>query len=159
MSDDDYLNEGMTFRHKDENPNFNYCMVLSKYFISLEADHKMSKDSLKSVAASNKHLMATVVAKCTRKFEKLLRDVNLTDYDVNDVVEDFNFKMCEEVLKSADVFLQWTSKTKCLHKIMPTCWSLFGYFRVQSCVFEREEMEEKADWILCSIKGSIRKAP
>ena len=43
MSDDDYLNEGKTFRHKDENHNFNYLMVLSKYFMSLEADHKMSQ--------------------------------------------------------------------------------------------------------------------
>ena len=106
MSDDDYLNEGTTFRHKDENHNFNDLMVLSKYFMSLEADHKMSKNSLKSVAASNKHLMATVVAKSTRTIEKLLRNLHLiTENDINDMVKDFNFEMCEEVLKSADVFL------------------------------------------------------
>ena len=88
--------------------------------MSLEADHKMSKNSLNSVATSNKHLMATVVAQCTRKIEKLLRDLHLTNNDINDMVEDFNFKMCEEVLKSADVFLSEHQRQKCLHKTMPT---------------------------------------
>ena len=49
--------------------------------------------------------MATVVAKCTSKIEKFLRDLHLTDNDINDVVEDFNLKMCQEVMKSADVSL------------------------------------------------------
>ena len=84
--------------------NFTYLMVLAKYFMSLEADHKMTKTSVNGVAASNKDLMATVVAKCTRKIEKLLRDLNLSPCDINDV-RHFNLEMCEEVMNSADVFL------------------------------------------------------
>ena len=88
MSDDDCLNETTTYRHKD-----------AKYFMSLEADHKMTKTSINNVAASNKHLMATVVAKCTSKIEKLLRDLNLSDCDINDVVTHFNSEMCNELCR------------------------------------------------------------
>ena len=49
--------------------------------------------------------MATFMAKCTSTVETLLRDLHLTDNDINHVVEDFNFKMCEEVMKSSDLFL------------------------------------------------------
>ena len=48
--------------------------------------------------------MATVIAKCTSKIEKLLRDLNLSPCDINDV-RHFNLEMCEEVMNSADVFL------------------------------------------------------
>ena len=65
----------------------------------------MTKTSINDVAASNKHLMATVIAKCTSKIEKLLGDLNLSDCDINDVVTHFYSEMCEEVMNSADVFL------------------------------------------------------
>ena len=105
MSDNGYLNETTTFIHNNGSHNFTYLMVLAKYFMSLEADHKMTKTSVTSVAALNKHLMATVLAKCTSKIEKLLRDLNISPCDINDVVKHFNLEMCEEVMNSADVFL------------------------------------------------------
>ena len=49
--------------------------------------------------------MATVIAKCPRKIEKLLRNLNLSPCDINDVVGHFNLEMCEEVMNSTDVFL------------------------------------------------------
>ena len=95
MSDDDYLNETTTFMHNNDSHNFTYLMILTKYFMSLEADRKMTKTSVTSVATTNKHLMATVLAKCTSKIEKLLRDLNLSSCDINDFVKHFNLEMCE----------------------------------------------------------------
>ena len=46
MSDDGYLNETTTFRHNNDSHNFTYLMVLAKYFMSLQADHKMTKPLL-----------------------------------------------------------------------------------------------------------------
>ena len=124
MSDNGYLNETTTFRHNNDSHNFTYLMVLAKYFMSLEADHKMTKTSVNIVAALNKHLMATVLAKCTSKIEKLLRDLNISPCDINDVVRHFNLEMCEEVMKSADLFLTehqrqfvYTNVCKMIHPV------------------------------------------
>ena len=157
MSDDGYLNETTTCRHKNDSHNFTYLMVLAKYFMSLEADHKMTKTSLNGVAASNKHLMATVITKCTSKIEKLLRDLNLSDCDINDVIRHLNFEMCEEVMNYADVFLTEDQRqliyTKVCQMIHPVS-VILGY-RV-FCVRGKKQRKKKIGYCV-PLKDQLKK--
>ena len=54
-----------------------YLMMLAKYYLSLETEHKLSKTSCDTVAKSTRQLTSTVLKTCGDKLKTLLGNFHL----------------------------------------------------------------------------------
>ena len=94
-----------------------YLMLLAKYFLSLETEHKVSKVSINNISIATKNLMATICQNSADKLVSILRSLGKDEEEVVEIVSKFSSDLGTEVLVTADQFLSSHSRNLVYEKM------------------------------------------
>ena len=80
-------------------------MLLAKYFLSLENDHRETKFSLDNIAISTRQLLSTVLSVLIDKFKNYLVGQGEDLVTINNIISNIENEVQSELLYSCDRFL------------------------------------------------------
>ena len=119
----------------EETHSRSYIMMLAKFYLSLETEHKCTRTSIDSIALSNKDIMSTVLDIGANKVKDILQRLGQNPQEVSDFVREFTNHVQGEVISTADKFITNYSRqqiyAKLCHLVKPrSCHMGFENIRV-----------------------------
>lgn len=110
-------NEELVLNESSVNHKRSYIMLLAKYFLSLETEHKVSKLSIDSIAFATKNLMASICQSSAEKVSEILRKLGKTEEETSEIVGKLLTDLSTDTLVTADRFLTNYSRESVYRKL------------------------------------------
>ena len=107
--DDEVFNEQeyqmVAFPNDEHVHKKSVIMLLAKYYLSLENDHRVTKFSLDNIAVSTRQLLSTVLSVSIDKFKNYLFGQGKDLVTINNIISDIENEVQSELLYSCDRFI------------------------------------------------------
>ena len=90
--------------------NRSFIILLAKYFLTMETEHKVSQVSLGDIAIGTQNMMSKICERSSEKIRDILSECGKTDEEIKVILTDYWTDMSTDVLLSADKFLTTYSR-------------------------------------------------
>lgn len=98
------MHETVRLDSTNKEHNRSFVILLAKYFLTLETEHKVSKISLDDIAGGTEFLISTVCQKSSEKMKAILLNSGKTEEEVTEILKTFSDELHSEVILSSQQF-------------------------------------------------------
>ena len=111
------INQEVSLDSTNTMHNRSFVILLAKYFLSLETEHKVSKVSLSDIALGTQNMMSRVCQYSSEEIRKILTDCGKSEEEITEILQNYWTQMSSKVLLSADKFLTTYSREEIYVKL------------------------------------------